>query len=149
MIKKLFQNGYFGLFFAAILFYLFYFSGSLIYDLISPFRELNDRVKLLSYINYLALVACLPLLILFFYISITRIIGSYNSKTLVLTQRVVFFIVLPIAILSIIPRYYLGYKVEQAGYVKCEKESRTSSKSSWRIYAKSPSLCKNSWNAPE
>ncbi|KUI99152.1 hypothetical protein VRK_19260 [Vibrio sp. MEBiC08052] len=49
-----------------------------------------------------------------------------------------------VAILSILARFYLGYKVDQAGYVKCVNESRTSAKSSWRVYAKSDSLCKGS-----
>ncbi|WP_443216492.1 hypothetical protein [Salinivibrio sp. IB872] len=52
--------------------------------------------------------------------------------------------VFSIAVLSLTNRIYLGYRVDQAGYVKCVEESRTSAKSSWRVYSKDLRLCKSS-----
>lgn len=66
-----------------------------------------------------------------------RDVHSYGTYGKYFT--IVLFSVLAVALVS---RIYLGYRVDQAGYVKCVNESRTSAKSSWRVYAKDISLCK-------
>jgi hypothetical protein len=48
---------------------------------------------------------------------------------------IIAFIVI-VATLAFFNRLYLGYKIDQASYIQCTNESRTSAKSSWRIYAK-------------
>ncbi len=114
-----------------------------------PFKPLESRVRLIGYPNYMALAMLPPSLLGVIGIlihqllhplkSIDKYAEKYKGAYIKLTWLM---IVLPI--LAIGPRYYLGYKVTKAGYVKCVKESRTSSKSSWRIYAKHEALCKSS-----
>ncbi len=58
--------------------------------------------------------------------------------------RFIIFITIVVAVIALFNRTYLGYRVEQSSYIKCVKESRTSSKSSWRVYAKHEKLCSSS-----
>jgi hypothetical protein len=48
-----------------------------------------------------------------------------------------------ICILSIIPRYYLGNKIDKAQYIQCTNEHYSSAKISWDVYAESDDLCKS------
>ncbi len=114
-----------------------------------PFKPLESRVRLLGYPNYIALAALPPLLLGVIGVGIHQLLyplkspGEYADIYKGFYMKFTWFIIV-VVILAIGPRYYLGYKVTKAGYVKCIKESRTSSKSSWRIYAKHEALCKSS-----
>jgi hypothetical protein len=48
-----------------------------------------------------------------------------------------------ICILSIIPRYYLGNKIDKAQYIQCTDEHYSSAKVSWDVYAESEDLCRS------
>ncbi len=118
-------------------------------SLLLPFQPLNDRVRLISYINYIAVVAAIPLLGGFTLVAIHQLFNPKKDISEYATAyrgawMKIMWITLAAVIVAIPSRFYLGYKVDQAGYVKCVNESRTSAKSSWRVYAKSDSLCKGS-----
>lgn len=127
--------------FFSILFVAFFYDVNILEDLSAPFLTLKDRVLLLGYLNFIALCACLlvfPFLI---------ICGMYSFVTMKKPSPKVwkyFYIAFFVGFLCIIPRYHLGTRIDNAGYVKCTKESRTSATSSWRVYAKSIDLCKES-----
>ena len=106
-----------------------------------PFIPLNEKITLIAYTNYIALVACMLFSAFFMIIGMYGVITAKKPSPKVWKYFYATFI---IALLGVIPRYHLGSRVDDAGYVKCVKESRTSSKSSWRVYAKSIDLCKES-----
>jgi len=118
-------------------------------ELLMPFKALGDRVRLLSYLNYSMLVGSIPLLLGVISIIFHQLlypkksVAEYADRYKGISIKLTCFTV-ALSILAIVPRYYLGYQVDKAGYVKCSHESRTSSKSSWRIYAKRRALCKSS-----
>ncbi|SIO94537.1 DUF1240 domain-containing protein [Vibrio spartinae] len=118
-------------------------------SLLLPFQPLDDRVRLISYINYIAVAAAIPLLGGLTLVVIHQLfhpkkdISEYAEAYHSVGMKIM-WVTLAVVIVAIPARFYLGYKVDQAGYVKCVKESRTSAKSSWRVYAKSESLCKDS-----
>ena len=118
-----------------------YFYLDLFYQLKLPFSELSDRVRLVSYLNFAGIVFFIPLIIGFFPLSILRLKNKERYKS---TELKICMVSLLIAVLSLMPRYHLGTRIDDAGYVKCTKESRTSATSSWRVYAKSIELCKES-----
>lgn len=114
-------------------------------EVTQPFVSLPVRIKLLSYPNYIALLSGPVLFLGVIVVCIHQLFhpirdrfsySSWGYSVAVLT--------LIIAVVAFGNRVYLGIRVDQAGYVKCVKESRTSSKSSWRVYAKDISLCKSS-----
>ncbi len=114
-----------------------------------PFKPLELRVRLLGYQNYIALATLPPLLLGAIGVLIHQLLHPVKSTSEYADIYKGFYIkftwlIIVLPILAIGPRYYLGYQVTKAGYVKCVKESRTSSKSSWRIYAKHEALCKSS-----
>ncbi|EPS8829847.1 DUF1240 domain-containing protein [Vibrio parahaemolyticus] len=81
----------------------------------------------------------------FHFISFHQILNSKRDRVSYgKWWRYAFITVVSIAVLSLTNRIYLGYRVDQAGYVKCVEESRISTKSSWRVYSKDLSLCKSS-----
>ncbi|EAQ67736.1 hypothetical protein MED121_17454 [Marinomonas sp. MED121] len=118
-----------------------YFYMSLFDELKLPFIALSDRTRLISYMNFAGIVFFIPLVIGFFPLFIFRL---KNKKPYKNAELIICIISVLIAILSLLPRYHLGTRIEAAGYVKCVKESRTSATSSWRVYAKSIDLCKES-----
>ena len=134
----------FGIIFFGFFFWLAFFLG-VVTEALKPFIELTERVKLYSHVNYIFLIA-MPFLsvgvialVLYQLFHPKRDVHSYGTYGKYFT--VVLFSVLTVALVN---RMYLGYRVDQAGYVKCVEESRTSAKSSWRVYAKDHSLCKSS-----
>ena len=129
----------------AIIFFTFFLMflvwSNLMEDIFYPFTPLNERIRLISYPNYIAIAACL--LICPFFITL----GFYGVITAKKPSPKIwkfFYAIFIVALLGVFPRYHLGTRVDDAGYVKCVKESRTSTKSSWRVYAKSIDLCKDS-----
>jgi len=106
-----------------------------------PFMPLEDRVRLLAYPNYIAITACSIVFPLFLLCCIYSIFTAKKPSPKVWKY---FYIAFIVGFLGIIPRYQLGTRVDDAGYVKCVKESRTSTTNSWRVYAKSLDLCKES-----
>ncbi len=115
-------------------------------EIVQPFVAIPERIRLLSYLNYMALISG-PIFILgltaiccnqLFYPTTDRF--SYYDRW----WKVIIVLTITVATLAFFSRVYLGYRVDQANYIKCIKESRTSSKSSWRIYAKHEALCKSS-----
>lgn len=114
-------------------------------DLMAPFLELPDRVRLLSHINYVAIFAgfifasyAIPVLV-YQLLHPDRDRFSYGK----IWNGLIYTVVI-VSVIAFGSRLYLGHRVDQAHYVKCPKESRTSAKSSWRVYAKSSDLCKDS-----
>ncbi|WP_082671351.1 DUF1240 domain-containing protein [Vibrio sp. MEBiC08052] len=138
----------FGILLSVLLLSITAFMG-LFSNLILPFQPLGERIQLLAYTNYAAIAVAIPLLGGFTLILIHQLISpqkgidEYAKAYRSIGIKLAWFTIV-VAILSILARFYLGYKVDQAGYVKCVNESRTSAKSSWRVYAKSDSLCKGS-----
>ncbi|MDW6001874.1 DUF1240 domain-containing protein [Vibrio mangrovi] len=136
---------------AGIVFFALILGGDLLLapNLLLPFQPLGERIRLLAYTNFAAIAAVIPLLGGGILVGIHQIFhprknaGEY-AKAYHSVGMKIFWITLAVVILAIFSRFYLGYKVDQAGYVKCVNESRTSAKSSWRVYAKSESLCKDS-----
>ncbi|ASA57636.1 DUF1240 domain-containing protein [Vibrio gazogenes] len=118
-------------------------------ELYLPFQPLENRVRLIAYTNYVAVASVFPMSIGILFVIVHQLFhpkkdaGEY-AKAYHSVGMKIMWITLAVAIAAIPARFYLGYKVDQAGYVKCVKESRTSAKSSWRVYAKSKSLCKDS-----
>ncbi len=114
-------------------------------ELVLPFQSLELRVRLLGYQSYIALAILPPLLLGSIGIMTYQLchpqreVTSYSKIWLKVA-----YISLAIGLLALVSRGYLGYQVTKAGYVKCINESRTSSKNSWRVYAKDLSLCKSS-----
>ena len=106
-----------------------------------PFMPLEDRVRLLGYPSYIAIVACSFVFPLFLFCCIYSICTAKKPSPKVWKY---FYIAFFVGFLGIIPRYHLGTRIDNADYVKCIKESRTSATSSWRVYAKSIELCKES-----
>jgi hypothetical protein len=109
-----------------------------------PFKPLPERVRLISYANYSAIGAGSFLFSVCFALSLYWIFIKPSDEIRRLWGVRTCLLTILVAIGCFIPRYYLGKKVDEANYVKCVKESRTSSKSSWRVYAKSIDLCKDS-----
>ncbi len=135
------------IFFALVLAVHVAFGGSA--ELALPFKPLELRVRLLGYQNYIAFAIVPPLMLGAIGVLIHQLLHPVKSTSEYADIYKEFYMKLTwftivVAVLAIGPRYYLGYKVTKAGYVKCIKESRTSSKSSWRIYAKHEALCKSS-----
>ncbi|OOE34415.1 hypothetical protein BZG05_08165 [Salinivibrio kushneri] len=130
----------FSLFFIWLAFFL-----GLVNEIIKPFVVLPERIKLYAHLNYVFLLIA-P--VFFGWVTFISIHQALNSKRDRVSYgrwwRYAFITVISIAVLSLTNRIYLGYRVDQAGYVKCAEESRTSAKSSWRVYAKDLSLCKSS-----
>ncbi|WED21445.1 hypothetical protein L3Q72_12520 [Vibrio sp. JC009] len=145
MITRVASIAFFGLLF------MFMAWTGVVELLLLPFTDLDDRVQLLSYVEYIFLFAG------FFYLggivviifhqlfnpldSPEKYADKYHNAFMVLI-----WISVATGVLSVFPRIHLGYKVDQAGYVRCVKEYSTSRRTSYRIYAKSESLCKDySW----
>lgn len=130
----------FSLFFIWLAFFL-----GLVNEIIKPFVALPERIKLYAHLNYVFLLIT-P--VFFGWVTFISIHQTLNSKRDRVSYgkwwRYAFITVFSIAVLSLINRIYLGYRVDQAGYVKCVEESRTSAKSSWRVYSKDLRLCKSS-----
>ena len=132
-----------------ILFFSLFLAGmvwiGLIREIVAPFVDLPERILLFSHINYIFLLASAPLFLGFIAILLYQI---FDPKRDVFSYgkwwNLVVFTTLIVGAIALGNRLYLGYRVDQAHYVKCPKESRTSAKSSWRVYAKSPDLCKDS-----
>ncbi|EKF9771395.1 DUF1240 domain-containing protein [Vibrio cholerae] len=118
-------------------------------ELLVPFYVLDERVRLWSYLTYSILMSSIPLCLGVIGIACHQLlypqksIEKYAEKYKGVSLKLVWLTII-LSVLAIGPRYYLGYKVDNAGYVKCVNESRTSPKSSWRIYAKNEELCKSS-----
>lgn len=133
-----------GIIFFALLLVGYIVVGALA-ELAIPFQPLELRVRLLGYVSYIALAIIPPLLLGGISIMMHQLcnphreVTSYNKVWLKVA-----YISLAIGLLALVSRGYLGYQVTKAGYVKCINESRTSSKNSWRVYAKDLSLCKPS-----
>ncbi|OOE42362.1 DUF1240 domain-containing protein [Salinivibrio kushneri] len=123
----------------------FMFRAGLIREAMQPFTPLPEHIRLISHLNYVALLVTPILSVgvialgLYQLFHPKRDVHSYGTYGKYFT--VVLFLGLSVAFVN---RMYLGYRVDQAGYVKCAEESRTSAKSSWRVYAKDLSLCKSS-----
>ncbi|RBM66038.1 hypothetical protein DLR60_18495 [Vibrio tarriae] len=114
-------------------------------ELVLPFQSLELRVRLLGYPSYIALAILPPLLLggigimTYQLCHPQREVTSYSKVWLKVA-----YISLAIGLVALISRVYLGHQVTKSGYVNCINESRTSSKNSWRVYAKDLSLCKSS-----
>jgi len=114
-------------------------------ELALPFQSLELRVRLLGYPSYIALAIIPPLLLGGIGIMTHQLcnpqreVTSYSKVWLKVA-----YVSLAIGLLGLVSRGYLGYQATKSGYVKCINESRTSSKNSWRVYAKDLSLCKSS-----
>ncbi|MFA0143864.1 hypothetical protein AB4430_19100 [Vibrio kanaloae] len=128
-----------GLLFAALCIWL-----GLFREIIQPYVTLPDRIRLISYLNYMALIAG-PIIMLglsfvcchqLFYPTRDRF--SYGGW-----WKIIIVLTVIVAALAFFNRLYLGYKIDQASYIQCTNESRTSAKSSWRVYAKNENLCKS------
>ncbi len=132
----------FGIVFFGFFFWLAFFFG-VVTEVLKPFLALTERVKLYSHLNYIFLLVMPFLSVGIIALGVYQLfhpkrdVHSYGTYGKYFT--IVLFSVLAVALVS---RIYLGYRVDQAGYVKCVNESRTSAKSSWRVYAKDISLCK-------
>lgn len=136
---------------AGLVFFVLILGGDLLLapNLLIPFQPLEARTRLLAYTNFVAIAAVIPLVGGGILVGIHQLFHPRKDKGEYATAyrgawMKIMWITLAVAIAAISARFYLGYKVDQAGYVKCVKESRTSAKSSWRVYAKSESLCKDS-----
>jgi hypothetical protein len=118
-------------------------------ELLLPFHPLGDRIRLIAYTNYAAIAALIPFLGGSLFVVVHQLfhprkdIREYAVAYHSMWMKII-WVTLAVVLIAISARFYLGYKVDQAGYVKCIHESRTSTKSSWRVYAKSLSLCKSS-----
>ena len=126
------------IFFVALFIFTFLFG---IKDVLLPFEQLGNRTRLVSYPIYIAILFCLPFSVFMIAISIYCLVTKRRSQSKVVW---IIYIIGIVSLLGFFPRYHLGTRVDDAGYVKCVKESRTSTKSSWRVYAKSIDLCKES-----
>lgn len=134
---------------SGIIFFALFLAGYLAIgapaELALPFLPLELKVRLLGYQSYIALAILPPLLLGGIGIMIHQLcnpqreVTSYSKVWLKVA-----YISLAIGLLALFSRGYLGYQVTKSGYVKCIHESRTSSKNSWRVYAKDLSLCKSS-----
>lgn len=134
---------------SGIVFFALFLVGYLVIgtpeELALPFLPLNLRVRLLGYPSYIALAILPPLLLGGIGIMTHQLchpqreVSSYSKVWLKVA-----YISLAIGLLALVSRGYLGYQVTKSGYVKCINESRTSSKNSWRVYAKDLTLCKSS-----
>ncbi len=112
-------------------------------ELALPFKPLEVRVRLLGYISYIALAIIPPLLLGAVCIMVHQICNPQRDVTSYgRAWSKIVYLVLVIGICALFARGYLGYQTANAGYVQCINESRTSSKNSWRVYAKDLSLCK-------
>ena len=111
-------------------------------------NPLTERVRLIGYLNYLALFGLIPISISLIFASVYSLVTDTKIDPYCGVGKAVtysFFCgTLLFVLLGLAGRVYKGIRVDDAGYVKCAKESRTSSKSSWRVYAKSLDLCKDS-----
>lgn len=116
-------------------------------ELLIPFYALDERVRLWSYLTYSILMGSIPLCLGVIGIACHQLLypqecfEKYAEKYKGFSLKLIWLTII-LSVLAIGPRYYLGYKVDNASYVKCVNESRASSKSSWRMYAKNEELCK-------
>lgn len=114
--------------------------------LIKPYSALTARMQLYSYPNYIALVvtpilitACVAIQFILLLKPDWELSKGYKKS-----WNITIVVTITVIIVTFGGRFYLGQRVDNAGYIKCVDESRTSSKSSWRVYAKDVSLCKDS-----
>ncbi|EPC00800.1 hypothetical protein L861_13500 [Litchfieldella anticariensis FP35 = DSM 16096] len=110
-----------------------------------PFRPLEPKVLLLFYPGYMAMVTGFPLCVWLFWMNLRRVLTRQWIAPRKQSRRdtMTTIVLIAVAIISILPRYYLGIRIDTAGYVHCQEEARTSLKSSWRVYAESETLCEN------
>lgn len=110
--------------------------------IVATLRPLADPVELLGYPQVIAVFVCIPFCIWYPIRLIQKaregdITSPLNSRW----DLRVTVIAIVLGLLMVIPRYQLGVRVDEAGYVKCEKPSAHSAKNSSRSYASSPELC--------
>ncbi|OOE43448.1 DUF1240 domain-containing protein [Salinivibrio kushneri] len=113
-------------------------------ELALPFQSLDPRVRLLGYQSYIALAILPPLLLGGIGIMTHQLCNPQRDVTSYRKAWLkVAYVSLSLVFFALLSRGYLGYQVSKSGYVKCTNESQTSSKNSWRVYAKDLSLCKS------
>lgn len=115
-------------------------------------NPLDERVRLIGYPAYVVGIAAAAPFSIWIVAGLGYGIMTGNTQPLAPTggrvSRIMYngmlVTVAIFLVLGLSARIYQGQRIDSAGYVQCKGESSVSLRASWRVYAVSPELCKDS-----